>query len=51
MPTTPPGYFASGWPIALAEAACGAENEACLTLLANCGPSDQTCSDGVALCD
>ncbi len=46
---TPQGYYASGWPIALAEAAC-AGDEGCLTQLANCGPNDPTCIQGVALC-
>ncbi|MEL7098610.1 MAG: hypothetical protein AAGM84_07260 [Pseudomonadota bacterium] len=45
---TPEGYFASGWPIALAEAAC-AGDEGCLTLLANCGPGAD-CPDTAALC-
>lgn len=48
--TPAPAYFASGWPIVLAEAACGADNEACLTMLANCGPGDDSCPTTVALC-
>lgn len=48
--TTPEGYYASGWPIALAEAACDGD-EGCLTRLSNCGPRDESCGDGVAMCD
>ncbi|HAR52879.1 MAG TPA: hypothetical protein DCS45_13535, partial [Roseovarius nubinhibens] len=43
------GYYASGWPIALAEAACDGD-ELCLTKLANCGPRNGHCSAGIALC-
>ncbi|WP_306154362.1 hypothetical protein [Roseovarius sp. MMSF_3281] len=46
---TPEGYYASGWPIALAEAACDGD-EACLTQLADCGPGATDCIAGVALC-
>ena len=46
---TPDGYYASGWPIALAEAACDGD-EGCLTQLANCGPGATDCIAGVSLC-
>lgn len=43
-------YYASGWPIALAEAACGGD-EGCLTELANCPPgTDGNCSAQVGTC-
>ena len=43
-------HYASGWPIALAEAACDGD-EGCLTLLADCPPgTDGTCSAQVATC-
>lgn len=43
-------HYASGWPIALAEAACDGD-EACLTLLADCGPGAYgTCTAEVATC-
>ncbi|MEO0936669.1 MAG: hypothetical protein AAFY38_00780 [Pseudomonadota bacterium] len=45
---SPAGYYASGWPIALAEAACYGD-EGCLTRLANCGPGAD-CADTAALC-
>lgn len=42
-------WYASGWPIALAEAACDGD-EGCLTKLANCGPGDPSCGMGVSFC-
>ncbi|QYX58383.1 hypothetical protein K1T73_08530 [Roseovarius sp. SCSIO 43702] len=47
--STPEGYFASGWPIALAEGACDGD-EGCLTLLAECGPGPEDCTTGISLC-
>lgn len=44
------GYYASGWPIALAETACNGD-ELCLTKLANCGPRNGHCSAGIAHCE
>ena len=43
-------YYASGWPIALAEASCGGD-EGCLTDLANCPPgTDGTCTAQAGRC-
>lgn len=43
-------HYASGWSIALAEAACG-DDEGCLTELANCQPgTDGQCSAQAAVC-
>lgn len=46
---TQEGHYASGWPIALAEAACDGD-EGCLTKLAHCGPRDAGCAAGISLC-
>lgn len=46
---TPEGYYANGWPIALAEAACDGD-EYCLTRLANCAPGATECLATAALC-
>ncbi|MFU1476652.1 hypothetical protein ACM25N_02640 [Roseovarius sp. C7] len=50
MKASDEGYYASGWPIALTEAACDGD-ELCLTKLANCGPRNAHCSAGIALCE
>ena len=43
-------YFGNGWPIALADAACG-DDEWCLTELANCPPgTDGVCTAQAAIC-
>ena len=47
--TVPRGWFTSGWPAALADAACD-DDMACIARLQRCGPEDGGCGDGVAYC-
>ncbi len=47
--SVPTGWFASGWPAALADAACD-DDSACLDKLRSCGPQATDCAAGVSYC-
>ncbi|MCR9146453.1 MAG: hypothetical protein NXH74_04560 [Rhodobacteraceae bacterium] len=47
--TVPRGWFSSGWPAALADAACD-DDMACVARLRACGPEAADCTDGVSYC-
>lgn len=47
--TAPRGWFSSGWPAALADAACD-DDMACIARLRACGPEATDCVSGVSYC-